>query len=179
MGGIQLAQAYFPLSFTGMKLSITVKDQSNNQPIQDAHVTITGIDWQDTGVHVPLNVELEPTDRYGKCSASISTWGTAYLNIEADGYNTKTGTITADSTETASKTFKLTPKTTPNESEPPEEPAEPPQTPPTENITTPEEPTIPPVDVTTNLSETLKQYSLFTGLLGIGLIALGNTEENQ
>jgi len=181
LGGIQLVPGLFPLSFTGMKLSITVKDSTNNQPIQNAVVTITGIDWQDTGVHVPLNVELEPTDKDGKTGSSISTWGTAYLSIQAEGYETKTSTITAESTVTASKTIKLTPKqpTTENPIPPPEEPEEETPEEPEETNPNTEPPNETPIDVTDNISETIQNYSLFTGLLGIGLITLGQTTEEQ
>ena len=179
LGGLNLVHGIYPLSFTGMKLSITIKDTSNNQPIQGAEVTITGIDWQDTGVHVPLNVKLKPTDSRGKCGTSISTWGTAHLSIQADGYETKTGVLTAESTETVSKTFKLTPKTIP-QPDPPEEPEEPPtQEPPEENTTNTEEPNTPPIDLSPNISTTLRHYSLYTGLVGIGLITLSKTSEEQ
>lgn len=174
LGGIQLIYGFYPLSFTGMKLKITVKDKQTNQPIKDAVVTITGIDWQDTGTHVPLNVELSPTDNNGECGTSISTWGTAYLRIQSDGYDTATATMSADSTETVTKTIKLTPQALPDEPEdpPPEEPDDSPDETPHEN----KDPT--PIDVSKNLTETLQNYSIYTGLIGIGLITLGAKEEN-
>jgi hypothetical protein len=196
MGGPALVGGIFNLSFTGMKLLITVKD-SANIPIQDAVITITGIDWQDTGVHVSLNVELDPTEKDGTSGTSISTWGRVYVSVSADGYVTATGSLSAGSTETASKTFKLTktpdpvpdptpdPEPTPEpepdpdptpEPEPEPDPVpDPDPTPDPEPDPTPE----PDVDVSEDIGNMLQTYSIFTGALGAGIFTLGGVKKEE
>ena len=190
MGGPALVGGVFNLSFTGMNLRITVKDTADT-PIQDAIVSITGVDYQNLGVHVPLSVELRPTDAQGQASSSISVWGTAYLSVSADGYETATGSLSAGSTETASKTFKLTktpdptpdpipdPDPTPDpepESDPTPDPEpEPDPVPDPEPDPTPE----PDVDVSEDIENMLQTYSLFTGALGAGVFTLGSVKKEK
>ena len=163
------------LSFTVMKLSITIKDTDTNHPIQGAIVTITGIDWQDSGVYVPLGVTLKPTDSTGKCGLSISTWEVTHLSVEADGYETATGSMTASSAETATKTFELTPKQT--ETLIDEQNETPPDNVQTLTNETNETTIETPVDVSSNLTETLQTYNIFAGLPGAGILTLGTTKQ--
>ena len=194
MGGPALVGGVFNLSFTGMNLLITVKDMSNT-PIQDAIVSITGVDYQNLGVHVPLSVELRPTDAQGQASSSISVWGTAYLSVSADGYETATGSLSAGSTETISKTFKLTktPDPVPDPTPEPEPEPEPEPTPDPEPDPVPDpEPTPEPepdpepdptpepdVDVSEDIENMLQTYSLFTGALGAGVFTLGSVKKEK
>ena len=188
MGGPALVSGLFNLSFTGMTLKITVKDTAN-KPIQGAVVSITGIDWQDTGVYVPLGVKLSPTDSAGTSGSSISTWGCAYLSITADGYETATGSMSAGSAETVYKTFKLTktpepipePDPTPEpEPEPEPEPIpEPePEPDPTPDPAPDPEPD-PDVDVSEDIENVLQTYSMFTGALGAGIFTLGSVKKEE
>ena len=188
MGGPALVSGLFNLSFTGMTLKITVKDTAN-KPIQGAVVSITGIDWQDTGVYVPLGVKLSPTDSAGICGSSISTWGCAYLSVSADGYETATGSISAGSAETVSKTFKLTktPDPTPDpipepEPDPVPEPDPTPEPEPEPDPIPDPNPTPDPdpdVDVSDDIENVLQTYSLFSGALGVGLFTLGSVKKEE
>jgi hypothetical protein len=186
MGGSALVSGLFNLSFTGMTLKITVKDTAS-KPIQGAVVSITGIDWQDTGVYVPLGVTLKPTGADGTSGSSISTWGRAYLSVSADGYETAPGSMSAGSAETVSKTFKLTktpdpiPEPIPDpipEPEPePDQIPEPEPDPISEPAPTPD--ADPDVDVTEDIENVLQTYSLFSGALGVGLFTLGSVKRDE
>jgi hypothetical protein len=190
MGGPSLVSGLFNLSFTGMRLQITVKDTAS-KPIQGAVVTITGIDWQDTGVYVPLGIALSPTGKDGTCGSSISTWGCAYLSVSADGYETATGSVYAGSAETVSKTFKLT-KTPDPIPEPipdpipepipdptPEPEPDPIPEPEPEPIPDPTPDPDPDVDVSVDIENVLQTYSVFTGALGAGIFVLGCVKEEN
>ena len=180
MGGPALVSGFFNLSFTGMTLKITVKDTAN-KPIQGAVVSITGIDWQDTGVYVPLGMALSPTGKDGTCGSSISTWGRAYLSVSADGYETATGSMSAGSAEIVYKTFKLTktPDPTPEPEPEPEPIPEPePEPDPTPDPAPDPEPD-PDVDVSEDIENVLQLYSMFTGALGVGLFTLGSVKKEE
>ena len=184
MGGPAFVVGFFNLSFTGMRLQITVKDTAN-KPIQGAVVSITGIDWQDTGVYVPLGMALSPTGKDGTCGSSISTWGRAYLSVSADGYETATGSMSAGSAETVSKTFKLTktpepiPEPDPTPEPDPEPEPEPIPDPEPDPIPEPDPTPDPDVDVSDDIENMLQTYSLFTGALGAGIFTLGSVKKEE
>jgi len=167
----------FNLSFTGTTIKITVQDAETQAPIQGAEVTITGIDWQDTGIHIEIRTQLEPTDNTGKTGTSISTWGTIYLSISAEGYQTQTRSIATSSTETVSKTINLSPIQNTNEPSPnvsDETPTWNNQTN-TTNETTSET----KLNIDNKVSQTLKTYSIITANLGAGIYLLGTTWKKQ
>jgi len=186
LGGPALVSGFFNLSFTGMTLKITVKDTAN-KPIQGAVVSITGIDWQDTGVYVPLGVKLSPTDSAGTSGGSISTWGCAYISVSADGYESATGSMSAGSAETVYKTFKLT--KTPDPIPDPDPTPEPDPEPEPEPIPDPEPDPIPEpdptpdpdpdVDISDDIENVLRTYSMFTGALGAGIFTLGSVKKEE
>lgn len=187
LGGPAVVGGLFNISFMGMKLRITVLCGDTGKPLEGAVVTVTGLDWQDTGTHVDLCFDLAPTDSEGLVGTSINTWGTVYLSVSAPGYLTRSGTMAAGEAETAYKTFQLTAETIDDDPvEDPEETVDDPveeepvdETVDDSGMDPVEEPVEAPVDVSTPVARTLQTYSMFTGALGAGLTLLGTVQEEE
>ena len=190
MGGPSIVRGVYDASVHGMGLRITVLDKETGSPIQGATVSLTGLDWQNTGTHVALNLDLK-TDSTGKVKPGLSMWGTVYLSVSADGYETKTGSMSGGEGSTVSKTFRLTPQTIeeppvedpvddppvedpPVDDPPVEEPVEDPVDDPGEDP-----PAEDPIDISEPVIATMQTYSLFTGLLGIGVYLFGTVRREE
>lgn len=183
MGGYQVL---FGSSFLGCKIKVTVRDSDTGGLIEGADVTLTGFDYQDLA-YVSLNMPIGPTDEDGKADASISMWGTYHLTVDADGYDSKSVTISGGAGETAATTVLLDPETVEEIPEDPEDPPveeDPEPDPPVEEDpvnTSPDLPEGETVNVETDEQAGLlrEMVSGVFAVLGVGVLVVDYGERRQ
>jgi len=120
----------------------------------------------------------------GTCGASISTWGTFYITISADGYETGSGSFSVGNAESITRAFSLTPTPDPITETPGEEPAQEPELEPETPDEKPEQETnqetrVIQEEIDNAIHQTLTIYAATIGAAGLGTFTLGTIQQEK